>query len=266
MPAGMSPKVLAVWLLAICAIPAAGRAAAPASDFARYLDSAIQLYRIQDFARALEQVASARAQPHGADEAVQAFLWEGLLRDELGDEEKACAAFRTALSLDLEAQLPVQVRQRVGLAFELEREKLRQLKREAATVAPNRPPPPPPTVVVAQPVPARPLRLWAIAPVAAGGAGVVVGGALLGVARTRYDALVSGAARPEDARPYRDSGKALQAAGWTLTALGIAAAAAGTVFLLLPSEPGAPEPAAQVALAPALLPGGGGLLLTGALP
>ncbi|MGC4118371.1 MAG: hypothetical protein QM765_28225 [Myxococcales bacterium] len=258
----MSARLLAFSVATLLAAPAA-RAAAP-SDFARYLDSAVQLYRFQDFPRALDQIASAKAQPHGADEAVLAFLWEGILHDELGDEEKACAAFRTALSLDLEARLPVEVRQRIGLLFELEREKLRQLKRQASAVSP---PQPPPTIVVAQPMtvaesPSRPLRLWAIAPLAAGGAVAIAGGATLGVAKTRYDALMSGAASPTDAPAFRDSGKTMQAVGWSLTAVGLAAAAAGAVLLALPVEPSAP----QVGVAPALVPGGGGLVVRAALP
>ncbi|HEY3451358.1 MAG TPA: hypothetical protein VGK67_33680 [Myxococcales bacterium] len=263
----MLPRFLVLVSAALgLALPLPSRAAA-ASDFARYLESAAQLYGVGDHARALEQLSSARAQPHGADDDVLALLWEGILHDELGDEERACEAFRTGLSLDLEAQLPVQVRQRIGLHFELEREKLRQLKKQAATVSPPRPPPPPPTDPAAdarQPAAERPLRLWAIAPLAAGAAAALAGGAVLGVAKDRYDALMSGAASPADAPAFRDAGKTFQAVGWTLTAVGVAAAAAGALLLALP--PGPDAPSARVGVVPALVPGGGGILVRAELP
>lgn len=262
-----SPLVLAALIgSAGFALPSLAPAGEPASEFSRYLGSAAQLYRAGDFARALEQLKSARAQPRRADDDVLAFLWEGILLDELDDEAKACEAFRAALSLDLGAQLPVQVRQRIGLHFELERENLRQLQKEAAAVSPPVAPPPPPSPAAAasQPTEGRPLRLWAIAPLAAGAVVAIAGGATLGVAKDRYDALQSGSAAPASAGAYRDSGKVLQAVGWTLTGVGLAAAAAGAVLLALPPD-AAPAPG-KIGVSPALVPGGAGLLVSGVLP
>ena len=260
----LPPGFLAFSLaLSLAAVPCAA-AAGEASDFARYLGSAVQLYRTGDYTRALEQLESARKEPHRADDDVLAWLWRGILLDELDDEAAACEAFRTALSLDLAAQLPVQVRQRIGLHFELEREKLRQLQRQAATVSPPVAPPPPPSAASAatRPSDPTPLRLWAIAPLAAGAAVAIAGGVTLGVAKDRYDALESGEAWAGDAAAYRDSGKVLQAVGWTLTAAGVAAAVVGAVVLALPAE-AAP---ARIGLAPALVPGGAGVLVSGVLP
>ncbi|HEY3451356.1 MAG TPA: hypothetical protein VGK67_33670 [Myxococcales bacterium] len=140
-------------LLLTLAAPGLGRAAAPAakSDFRRYFDSAVQLYRTMDLERSLEQLRLAKQQRHGADEDVVASMYEGILRFELGDEPGSASAFRAALFLDPAAAMPVQVSPRIALMLERERTRLRQ---KAPVTAPQ----PVPVVVQAQPAPQLPAQ------------------------------------------------------------------------------------------------------------
>ncbi|MGC4118373.1 MAG: hypothetical protein QM765_28235 [Myxococcales bacterium] len=143
----LSRSIALVVLLALAApSPAHAAPAAPAaSDFRRYFDSAVQLYRTLDFERSLDQLKLAKLQPHSADEDVLASMYEGILRFELGDEPGSASAFRAALFLNPSALMPVTVSPRITLMLERERTRLRQ---KAPVTAPQ----PVPVAVQARPL------------------------------------------------------------------------------------------------------------------
>ncbi len=131
--------------LALGAPGSAHAAAAAPSDFRRYFDAALLLYKTMDFERSLEQLRLAKLQPHSADEDVVASLYEGILRFELGDEAGSASAFRAALFLSPNAVMPVAVSPRITLTLERERTRLRQK-------APVSEPQPVPVAIQARPL------------------------------------------------------------------------------------------------------------------
>lgn len=147
-------------LAALVALASTASAAPPGSDFRRFFDSAVHLYRALDFERSLAQLHLAKAQPHGADEDVQIALYEGILQYELGHVREAGEAFREALSLDLGIDLPVSVSPKIRTTFEAERQKARTLAKRAG-LAPSPAPQP-----AARPAEATPAPAAALAPAA----------------------------------------------------------------------------------------------------
>lgn len=109
----------------------ASTAFADRTELDRYLFAAQQLYENLEYERALEQVQKARRQTRSAAEDVRVALWEGLILADLGKRDEALAAFRTALLLDPDAQLPIRVSPKVSRDLS---EVRAQVKKELAPV------------------------------------------------------------------------------------------------------------------------------------
>ncbi len=78
-----------------------------ASTYRTHLSSALQLIENRQYERALEQLARAKRFAPSKAEDVSLLLYEGALLTELGKNEESTEAFRVALFLDPQAQLPL---------------------------------------------------------------------------------------------------------------------------------------------------------------
>jgi tetratricopeptide (TPR) repeat protein len=218
--------------LALLAAPlaAAPKSASRPGEGKKYLDAAIKLYSAFEFERALAQLDKARAHSESPEMDVSIALYEGIVQLELGHDEQAEAAFKTALSLNENAVLPTRVSPKVQALFDNLKatmseaeEKVQPQPRPEPQPAPE-PPPSAPRPAVKQPYSSGPPKLW-WAPAAAGallaGAGVV----LLLEAKGQADALLGHTATepdPMSALSYRSQGPVFQALGFTGIALGAA--------------------------------------------
>ncbi len=95
---------LALGLLLFGSMP---RTAFAATDFERYLSSTLSLYEDLEYERALKQLERARKAAVGVEQDMLLSMYEGAILADMGRWEEARAAFRTALSLDPEAKLPL---------------------------------------------------------------------------------------------------------------------------------------------------------------
>lgn len=235
--------------LALLGLPSlAASKAAPAEKPGvgkKYLDAAIKLYSAFEFERALSQLDKARAHSEGAEMDVTIALYEGIVQLELGHDEQAEAAFKTALSLDPNANLPTRVSPKVQQLFDglkatmsHAEEKVQPQPKpspqpEPVVTAPQ-PEAPKPTPVVRRTEPSAPKLWWA--PGAAGVAFAAAGVVLLFQAKARSDALEGKAATEPDlatAMAYRSQGQLFQGLGFTGIAVGAACVAASAVLLTL---------------------------------
>jgi tetratricopeptide (TPR) repeat protein len=269
-------RVLIVCLVLLGAVTA--RAQSP--EVKKYLNAAITLYENLEYEKALKQLKKARPKATGPDDEAKIGLLEGIVLADMGKEEQALTAFKTAFGIDLEAKLPVEVSPKVQAVAEKARDNVRKMlapqmeaerlaaekakadeaaKAEAAARAEaerqaelkrqededRKKHEPPPAVVK----PAGPsVRSLSWIPLAVGVVSAGVAAGLLIDASSKYNALVNGTAPPADAAGYRDSGKTEATLGYVF--IGVAAAGvagAGLMYFL-----GAPGP--QVAVVP--LPGG----------
>ncbi|WP_241757856.1 hypothetical protein [Myxococcus landrumensis] len=177
-------------LLGVLLLPLAVRAEVSA-DVRRYLLSIHRLIDDLAYERALEQIARVKKVSQGPEDDVAVSLYEGVVLSELskGRQEDAEAAFKSALFLDPDAQLPLKVSPKLKKRFEQVRTKVQKelssrgedpkpvvtpvLKPEAKVdvVAPLTPPLPPPAVE-------KSMRQKAWIPAVAGGALAVGGGVM----------------------------------------------------------------------------------------
>lgn len=104
-------------------------------------------------------------------------------------------------------------------------------------------------------------RRYAWAPALAGAALVGGGAVLFGITDQTWRTLNSRDGRVEDAQALADSGRTTQTAGWVLCSVGAAALVTSAAMLVF----GAPTEA-RVMVAPVVSGGGGGLMISGALP
>jgi tetratricopeptide (TPR) repeat protein len=267
-------RVLCV-LLSLIAFSA--RAQSP--EVRKYLNAATTLYENLEYEKALKQLKKARSRAAGPDDEAKVGLLEGIVLVDLGKEQDALTAFKTAFSIDLEAKLPLEVSPKVQAVAERARESVRKLlapqleaqrleeervkaeaqqRAEAAARAEaelkrqedeerlRRTAPPLAVVKPAAPS----VRSYAWIPMALGVASAGVAGGLLIDARGKYDGLMNGTAEPERALAMRDTGKTHATLGAVFIGLAGAGVATAAVMYLLGAQPGA-----QVAVAP--LPGGG---------
>lgn len=224
----------------------AAGAAKPKPDQARkYLDAAVRLYNAFEFERALEQLGKARASAAGPELDVTIALYEGMLQLELGRDEQAETAFKSALALEPNASLPTRVSPKVQQLFDrlktemskpppaLEPKKEELKPAPAVTAEPLVPPPAP---VVQQRRSSGPPGWW-WAPAAGGAAVAVVGTIMLFQAKGRSDQLSGRSMADFDlatAERYRSEGKTFQALGFAGLGLGLACIAlSAVVFFLL---------------------------------
>jgi hypothetical protein len=117
-------------LAIILFVPLAARAQGSA-EVQTYLDSVSRLYEALEYERALEQIANAKRLTRGAEDDVALALYQGIILADLGKKEESRAAFKAALFLKPEAELPVQVAPKVKQMFEGLRQ---QVKQEPASV------------------------------------------------------------------------------------------------------------------------------------
>lgn len=267
-----------VWGIALCwvsliILPSSGLAA-PSDQVRAYLESIASLYEDLEFERALGQLSTARRQAIGIEDDVALSLWEGLLLAELIRTEEAATAFKAALFLQPEAQLPVKVSPKVSNQFESLRQAVKrtQLARGSGpdTVPPPRPeedtpreetpPPAPQSLSGSASNPAAPslqvtqetrqgssLRSKAYLPAVVGGALAVAGGVSWVLSRGELSKL-------RDADPALSDSTSIDRAvsrGRTLQAAGIGLLGAGVIGLGLATGmylAGAPQEQVSVRL------------------
>lgn len=121
--------------------PAATKAAARDNGFQTRLQKAAQLYEELEYEQALDALTEAKALAKSNDERTQVALYEGVVLADLGQRTRSLTAFREALSLKLDAQLPVKVSPKVSRDFESVRSEMRT---ERAAQARAKPPAPKP--------------------------------------------------------------------------------------------------------------------------
>jgi tetratricopeptide (TPR) repeat protein len=114
-------RVLSLTLLCALTVSAQGP-----SDFDRYLGSAKVFVDALDYEKALSQIARAKKASRGANDDVAAELMEGLIQFELGKKEAARQAFRTGLSLNPQASLPIAGSPKARKEFEAIREEIKK--------------------------------------------------------------------------------------------------------------------------------------------
>jgi tetratricopeptide (TPR) repeat protein len=251
------------------------------AEVKKYLNTAITLYENLEYEKALKQLKNAKVKASGPDDEAKIALLEGVVLADMGREEKALTAFKTAFSVELEAKLPVEVSPKVQavaekaranvrkmLAPQIEAAKVEEEKRQAEEKkraeleavrlaeqkrldaeerAKNQPPP----AVVVQKDGAPSVRAlsWIPGVVGLASAGVATG--LLISAGGKHTALLNGSAPPAQAVAYRDSGKAEATLGYVFIGVGAAGVAAAVVMLAA----GGPSEGPKVSAVP--LQGGG---------
>lgn len=264
-------RSLLVLVLLACVL-VGGAARAQSAEVKKYLNVAITLYENLEYEQALKQLQKARVKAAGPDDEMRIGLLEACVLADMGKEEKALAAFKTAFGNDLDAKLPVEVSPKVQAVAEKARASVRKVlaprleaeKAEAEKAAAEkqrqedekkkaegearlaeqrrredeerqRSRPPPAVKAVAEGPSARALA-WvpgAVGLLSAGGAT-----AFFAMAGSRYQALTDGSASPADAAAFRDSGKTFTALGWVFSGV----AAAGLVTAVVMFAVGAPRP------------------------
>lgn len=115
------------WRVLVCVVVMAFPLGSHAArDFDRYLSSAVSLYENLEYERALEQLGRAKRLASGIDQDIAVALHEGLIYADMGMRDEALAAFQTALSLDVEAKLPLPASPKVARDFESVRSLVRK--------------------------------------------------------------------------------------------------------------------------------------------
>lgn len=125
--------------------PAATKTAGQADGFQARLKEAASLYEELEYEQALDALTRARALAKTDDERTQVSLYEGIVLADLGQRPRSLAAFREALSLKLEVQLPVKVSPKVARDFEAVRSEVRTERAVLARAKPITSQPPPAT-------------------------------------------------------------------------------------------------------------------------
>lgn len=245
-------------LIGLLLVLAATPVLAQNAEVKKYLNTAITLYENLEYEKALRQIKNARAKAAGPDDEARIALLEGVVLADMGREE-ALTAFKTAFSVDLEAQLPVEVSPKVQAVAEKARASVRKMlaprleaqraeeearlleekKRvdeEAQRVAEQRKleaeervkNQPPPAVEKTQSGPSVRGLSWIPGLVGLASAGVATG--FLVSAGTKHAALVNGSAPLEKAADYRDSGKVEATLGYVFS--GVAAVGVGAAIAM----------------------------------
>ncbi|MBZ4417061.1 tetratricopeptide repeat protein [Myxococcus sp. RHST-1-4] len=108
------------------------------AGFRARLQTAARLYEELEYEQSLEALFHAKAQARSDEDRVQVALYRGIVLADLGQRPQSLTAFREALSLNLDARLPVRVSPKVERDFENVREELRST-RAAEARAQSRP-------------------------------------------------------------------------------------------------------------------------------
>ncbi|WXH29727.1 hypothetical protein WA016_03686 [Myxococcus stipitatus] len=114
-------------LLGVLLLPLVARAEVSA-DVRRYLISIHRLIDDLAYERALEQISRVKKVSQGPEDDVAVSLYEGVILSELskGRQEDAEAAFKSALFLNPDAQLPLNVSPKLKKRFEQVRAKVQE--------------------------------------------------------------------------------------------------------------------------------------------
>ena len=239
------------------------------AEVKKYLNTAITLYENLEYEKALKQLKNAKSRASGPDDEAKIALLEGVVLADMGREEKALSAFKTAFSVELEAKLPVEVSPKVQAVAEKARANVRKMlapqieaaraeeeKRlalekqradeEAAKVAEQRrfeaeeraKNQPPPAVVAKATGPSARSLSWIPGVVGLASAGVATG--MFVSASGKQASLLNGSARPEQAIAIRDSGKTEATLGYVFTGVGVAGVGAKMLMFALGGASDAP--------------------------
>lgn len=260
---------------------------AQTAEVKKYLNTAITLYENLEYEKALKQLKQAHVKSGGADDDAKIALLEGIVLADMGREEKALTAFKTAFSVDLDAKLPVEVSPKVQAVAEKGRAYVRKMlapqlaaqkaeddrkaaelakknaddveqkRREAERLAEVKRQEdeeraknqPPPMVVKPDNGPSARALSWIPGVVGLGAAGAATG--LLISAGNKHASLVNGTANPAEAAQIRDSGKTEATLGYVFTGVAVAGVGAAVVMFVV----GAPKDAPAVSVVP--IEGGG---------
>jgi hypothetical protein len=125
----------------VVALPTAARA--QSRQVRRHLTTAERLYRALDNEGALEEVKKASRLGRGVEDDVAVSLYEGIIFADMGKQAQSNSAFRAALLLNPNANLPLKVSPKVKKAFDAIRQSIHR----------NRASPPTPGVQAAQTAP-----------------------------------------------------------------------------------------------------------------
>ncbi len=239
------------------------------AEVKKYLNTAITLYENLEYEKALKQLKNAKGRANGPDDEAKIALLEGVVLADMGREEKALTAFKTAFSVELEAKLPVEVSPKVQAVAEKARANVRKMlapqieaaraeeeKRqalekqraddEAAKVAEQRrleaeeraKNQPPPAVVAKTTGPSARSLSWIPGVVGLASAGVATG--MFVSASGKQRSLLDGTAPPEQAIAIRDSGKTEATLGYVFTGVAVAGVGAAVLMLALGGASDAP--------------------------
>src|SRR3954470_15370420 len=87
-------------------------------EFNRYLAAAVRLYEALEYERALDQLAKAKESSCGTDDDALLGMYEGTIRSDLGQGDQAKVAFKEALLLKPDADVPLKVSPKVKKLIE----------------------------------------------------------------------------------------------------------------------------------------------------
>lgn len=241
---------------------------AQSAEVKKYLNAAVTLYENLEYEKALKQIQRAKTKSTGASDDARIALYEGIIYADMGKEEQALNTFKTGLSMEPDAKLPLEVSPKVEKVFNKARDNVRKLlgpqlekqreeerlkaeaeKKQAeedqrkkdeeaarlAALKPAEPDRPPPAVVIA-PAPGPSVRKLGFIPL---GVGVASGAAsvfLLVSAKGKYDSLNNLTAPRADAAAIRDSGKMFATLGYVFTSVAAAGVAAAAVMFAVGGE------------------------------
>ena len=256
-------------LVALFVILLTTPALAQNAEVKKYLNTAITLYENLEYEKALKQLKNAKGKANGADDEAKIALLEGVVLADMGREEKALTAFKTAFSVELEAKLPVEVSPKVQAVAEKARANVRKMlapqieaaraeeeKRlalekqraddEAAKVAEQRrleaeeraKNQPPPAVLAKTTGPSARSLSWIPGVVGLASAGVATG--MFVSASGKQRSLLNGTAPPDQAIAIRDSGKTEATLGYVFTGVGVAGVGAAVLMFALGGASDAP--------------------------
>lgn len=248
MRSGQALGAALCWLLLVI-VPWKGLAA-PGPAVQPYLVSVSRLHEALAFERALEQLVTARRLSSGVEDDVALSLWEGIIMAELDWKDEAAAAFKAALFLQPDAQLPVRVPPGISEQFESLREDVKQsLARsgdataQVADTPHGKPEQPSATQVPPAARTARTPRFRALLPAIIGGTLTAAGGVSWALSRGELSKLRNAdpaLANLQSVDRSVSRGRALQTAGVGLMSAGVLGLglAAGMYFLGAPTERG----------------------------
>ena len=256
-------------LVALFVILLTTTAFAQNAEVKKYLNTAITLYENLEYEKALKQLKNAKGKASGPDDEAKIALLEGVVLADMGREEKALTAFKTAFSVELEAKLPVEVSPKVQAVAEKARANVRKMlapqieaaraeeeKRlalekqraddEAVKVAEQRrleaeeraKNQPPPAVLAKTTGPSARSLSWIPGVVGLASAGVATG--LFISARGKQRSLFNGTAPPDQAIAIRDSGKTEATLGYVFTGVAVAGVGAAVLMFALGGASDAP--------------------------